>query len=69
MFSYGARHSRLHWSFDGARLEAKAWAEEMDTGRVDQATVEGGIAIGRIRCYALVLRGIPWPAGPPPASC
>ena len=35
MFSYGARHSRLHWSFDGARLEAKAWAEEMDTGRVD----------------------------------
>ena len=60
---------RLHWSFDGARLEAEAWAEEMGAGPVDWATLEDGIAVGRIKGHALVLRSILLPAGPPPDSC
>jgi hypothetical protein len=41
--------SRLHWNFGGARLEAEAWAEEMGAGQLDWATLEGGIAAGRIQ--------------------
>jgi hypothetical protein len=44
---------RLHWSFDGARLEAEGWAED-------------GIAVGRIKGHAIVLRGILLPLGSPP---
>jgi len=61
--------SRLHWNFDGARLEAEAWAEEMGAGPVDWATLEDGIAVSHIKGHAFVLRSILLPAGPPPASC
>ena len=33
VFGAVRRSPRLHWSFDGARLEAEGWAEEMQAGR------------------------------------
>ena len=60
---------RLHWNFDGARLEAEGWAKEIDAGPVDWATIEDGMAVARIKGHALVLRSILLPAGPPQACC
>ena len=57
---------RLHWSFDGAKLEAEGWAEEMQAGPIAWARIEDGIAVGRIKGHAVVLRSILLPLGPPP---
>ena len=34
VFGAVRRSPRLHWSFDGARLEAEGWAEEMQAGPI-----------------------------------
>jgi hypothetical protein len=57
---------RLHWSFDGARLEAEGWAAAMQAGPIAWARIEDGIAVGRIKGHAIVLRGILLPLGSPP---
>jgi len=57
---------RLHWSFDGAKLEAEGWAEEMGAGPIVWARIEDGIAVGRIKGHAVVLRSILLPPEPPP---
>jgi hypothetical protein len=57
---------RLHWGLDGAKLEAQGWAEEMGTGPIAWARVENGIAVGRIKGHAVVVRSILLPLGPPP---
>ena len=57
---------RLHWSFDGATLEAEGWAEEMGAGPIVWARIEDGIAVGRIKGHAVVLRSILLPPEPPP---
>jgi hypothetical protein len=57
---------RLHWSFDGARLEAEGWAEAMPVGPIAWARIEDGIAVGRIKGHAIVLRSILLPLGSPP---
>ena len=57
---------RLHWSFDGAKLEAEGWAEEMGAGPIVWARIEEGIAVGRIKGHAVVLRSILLPPEPPP---
>ena len=57
---------RLHWGLDGAKLEAEGWAEEMGAGPIAWARVENGIAVGRIKGHAVVVRSILLPLGPPP---
>jgi hypothetical protein len=57
---------RLHWSFDGARIEAEGWAEAMQAGPIAWARIEDEIAVGRIKGHAIVLRGILLPLGSPP---
>jgi len=57
---------RLHWSFDGAKLEAEGWAEEMGAGPIVWARIEDGIAVGRIKGHAVVLRSVLLPLEPPP---
>ena len=57
---------RLHWSFDGAKLEAEGWAEEIGAGPIAWTRIEDGIAVGRIKWHAIVLRSILLPLGPPP---
>jgi hypothetical protein len=57
---------RLHWSLDGAKIEAEGWAEEMGAGPIAWARVENGIAVGRIKGHAVVLSSILLPLGPPP---
>jgi hypothetical protein len=58
---------RLHWTLEGARREAEGWVEEMRAGPIAWASVEDGIAVGRIEGHAIVLRSILLPLGPPPA--
>jgi hypothetical protein len=57
---------RLHWSFDDAKLEAEGWVEEMRAGPIAWARIEDGIAVGRTKGHAIVLRSILPPLGPPP---
>ena len=67
VFGAVRRSPRLHWSFDGAKLEAEGWAEEMSAGPIAWARIENEIAVGRIKGHAVVLRSILLPLGPPPA--
>ena len=66
VFGAVRRSPRLHWSFDGARLEAEGWVEEMRAGPIAWARIEDEIAVGRIKGHAIVLRGILLPLGSPP---
>jgi hypothetical protein len=68
VFGAVRRSPRLHWSFDGARLEAEGWAEEMSAGPIAWARIENGIAVGRIKGHAVVLRSILLPLGKPPGE-
>jgi hypothetical protein len=66
VFGAVRRSPRLHWSFDGAKLEAEGWVEEMEAGPIAWARIEDGIAVGRTKGHAVVLRSILLPLGPPP---
>jgi hypothetical protein len=54
---------RLHWTQQGAREEAQAWATEIGRGRIVWESLDDQMAIGRIPGHAAVVRSILLPQG------